>query len=409
MIGAVAALLLTGASLAACGSTAATDGTASPAAVSADISAAPAAVEGGPGSPAGTETYFDEANDFSDGVAWVHPADDAWECIDGQGQTLFKLSDTQIPITDFAGGIAIVEDLAADVQPAWAVYGKTGDVLSPSADGTTSYQLDGSLNGYVVVIRTIDTAEGYEDQTGLLDSSGSWFVEPTAALQMSTGYQGAETDGWYSRYGLIEVVPPDGDFRSYKGADYFDTVTGKFVAAPTPKKLTELISDRLFQDGMVFVGYNAVSTNNEPPEVVDLTVAFNAPNIVDKAFYNSDRKLAIDLSEYSDVGPIGGFSEGYCSIMLGNSEHHLFATVIDKTGKQMFEPIPDGDIGAFSQGRALLTEDDDTSCYIDSSGAKVIEGISSGGTFAENGLALVSFAADPSRYCFITVDGKVAF
>jgi len=75
-----------------------------------------------------------------------------------------------------------------------------------------------------------------------------------------------------------------------------------------------------------------------------------------QGFFDINGKKVIDLYEYN-IWPPGFhnncvvFSDGYCLLSLRNDQRSEFFTIIDKTGKMMFEPLPGG-----------LTYDDHIKC-----------------------------------------------
>jgi hypothetical protein len=87
------------------------------------------------------------------------------------------------------------------------------------------------------------------------------------------------------------------------------------------------ISDRLeFYDGLTFL-----SSSNS---------GYVYDGKLSKAYYDMYGNLAIDFPEYNGIRnyDCGNFVDGYAVMSLEGADGKSYFTIIDKTGKQMFEP-----------------------------------------------------------------------
>jgi len=373
-----------------------------------------------------TETLFAEAHDFIDGVAWVQRQGDIWEAIDGNGKALVSLASGEVPTTDFSKGVAVVTypvtpdpNKGENLSEAIRVINKDGETVFPKAGDAQLYSLTGFLNGYTAVETAISTAETHETRQGLINSTGAWVVEPSAEFS-------ARNSGYEMEYGMLKA--------DYKGSIFFDTNKGAFWS-PTASKgygsdtydtdVAKLVEPYVFHDGMVFLSISGDQVTL-PLSGIDLAlVGFKRelPHDTEgnydggRAFYGENKQVAFDLSKYNDAFPAGNFSDGYLAIVLSNGAQRFY-TILDKTGKQMFEPVKGDGIQDYSKGLALVdptpqNQNDNGSFYIDKSGATVISGIQAGFPFAENGLARVRMdgveTGLKTGYNFIKTDGSIAF
>lgn len=292
-----------------------------------------------------TETYFKEARNFSDDVAWVKPEEDDsnWELINTEGEVLFTLDKGEDPTTDYKRGIAIVEESK--------VVDKKGNIISSMKDGTydTIISNEFSYDGYVVVSKTTKSIEGTETKCGIIDNDGSWYHEldeklnnPDSEVEGSMLYENWDDDDNYS---------------------YYDLKTDEFIDEDTYNKR---ILDRSFYDGLAFFTYeeesgavwlSGVGTGFEIYED-------RAKKIRKTGFYNTDLELVIDLSKYSFCQDLSHFQDGYCAVLLRNPDGDDFYTIIDKKGEFTFEPIGDTEVfESFSNGLIGMVSDYEITYY----------------------------------------------
>lgn len=385
------------------------------------------------------DAYY-SARDFHEGVAWVSRGivtDDngylvqftSWEAIDTKGETVFALDIGAVPLTDFDNGVAVINlpslgnpdvDTPAELEEKTYcnIVDKTGRVAFPREGDTNNYRYSGThQNGVTFVRRVIDDYQGYWSSPGIVNSDGSWILEPSEdTKKMQFGETSAPEDG------LIKI-------NYYKNYWFFDTVNRQFIEDSETWQIREektraLVEDRLYADGMIYLELSAArgtySAKYKDYFIYwdDHTNGYEYPSTKLKetskkytALYNQDKKLIPLYDMYEDSEPVGTFNSGYSSIMLRD-----YAAIIDKTGNPTFEPVEGAEIFQFSNGLAMFKEKADSDySYIDITGEKVITGVHEGYPFSEDGFARVIMSKDydPSNatpsWTFVDKSGEVAF
>jgi hypothetical protein len=319
-----------------------------------------------------TQTYFYNGKDFSNGVAWVQRNASYWECIDNKGKTLFFLGADSVPLTDFTDGGALIETTDSKNVKGEKIIDKSGTVVFPQNDGY-QYNFIISYGNYNFVERNINTFEKTEDQIGIVDNAGKWVLEPTPDLTVPNSW--GKTD-----HGIISV--------SYHDNTYYDAQANKFFKSPENYKTIQFSNSE--QEGLVFRKYGDRNTKN--------------------GFYDKNDNKVIDLSSYDSPESVGGFSGGYCTVMLKNPQGSVFYTVFDNKGNRMFEPISQK-LSKVSCGRILVeSKNGNPEYYIDVNGKTVIPDITNGSDFSENGLAKIGISnAGSNGVYYIDTDGNIAF
>lgn len=364
-----------------------------------------------------TQTYFYNAKSFSDDVAWVQRDSSHWECIDDKGKTLFSLGADSVPLSDFTDGGSIIETTDSKNIKVKKIVDKSGTVVFPKNDGY-QYNFIISFGNCNFVVRNINTFEKTENQTGIVDNTGKWILEPTPDLT-------ADFPGDY----ISSPLEPNGGFLfvSYHGNNLYDAHSNEFFIsnANTGDKYLELMRRALeyfYSEDLFFL---TTYTNDmmHPTHKVSLHIPYTYGmtyaefdlaklgfNDVGTGFYDRNHNMVIDLSSYKDAEAVGGFSGGYCSVRLTNPQNSSFGTVIDKKGNRMFEPISQ-QLGKVSCGRILVqSKDEGKEYYIDVNGKTVIPNITNGTNFSENGLANIgSSNAGSKGVYYIDTDGNIAF
>ncbi len=360
-----------------------------------------------------TETYFHDARDFSDGVAWVkRETSSPWECIDNKGNTLFSLDEGSKPKTNFTNEGAIIETTDSNNKTKEEIIDKIGNVVFPK-DDEYEYKIVDSYGNYHFVTRNINTFEKTEDQTGIVDNAGNWVLEPTGKLSVL----GRELKS----VGLIKVQK-DGEEKYYDAQenDFFKTTDDYFHGSDI-KELSDFwnsrVTKKFHQEDVLFVS---------PPDCGICTLGINYGDTSYKTsiyksklegkeitlgFYDRNKNLMINLSSFNNPKQVGLFSNGYSSFVMENPQGNYFWTIIDKKGNKMFEPISDP-IGKVSCGRVLVKPvNGDSEYYIDVNGKTIILDIEDGSDFDENCLAKIGNTSNDegNQIYFIDTDGNIAF
>jgi hypothetical protein len=377
-----------------------------------------------------TETYFIKGRDFSDKVAWVQrnnqvsdksstsyastPQSKNWELIDDKGKTKFSLRSGEEPMSDFVDGAAVIKTTNEKQDVTHKLIDKNGDIIFPKGEDSNGYRFVVWYGKYYFAVRHVNTFDKTEDQTGIVDNTGSWVLEPTHDLKLGGSLTTAT-----EAYGIINHV-------YYHDNNFYDAHANEFFRSDekdgdSPESARRYIK-YAYGDGLVFLH----KTDEDklgfkyPTQSWDFNVWYKLQGQLaagagftgsETGFYDTNNKPVIDLSSYEDVSAVGGFTDGYCPLFVENQQDSKFSTVIDKKGSRMFEPIP-VKIGQISCGRILANlEKPNEQYYIDVSGKTVISSISDGSDFSDNCLAKVAKTNQGgivSTY-YIDADGKIAF
>jgi hypothetical protein len=258
-----------------------------------------------------TQTYFHDGRNFSDGVAWVKRDASYWECIDNKGNTLFSLGKDSIPLSDFTEGAAFIETTDSKNTKEKKLVNKSGKVVFPIDDGN-KYQFVSSYGNYNFVTRHINTFEKTEDQTGIVDNTGKWILEPTPDL----------TAEWFPSssllaFGILEV--------NYQRNNYYDAHSNEFFSTHVADNdwddnYTELMRrtvEYTYVDDLIFLVNKPINPYAESESILQspsspTTSSFYPGSYLSElgfinkgtGFYNRSYNIAFDLSSYKDAESI---------------------------------------------------------------------------------------------------------
>lgn len=362
-----------------------------------------------------TQTYFYDARDFSDDVAWVKRETSNWECIDLKGKTLFSLGSNSKPVSNFFFGAALIETRETNNTITNKIIDKSGLVIFPK-DNNDQWAFETYYGKYYFVKRHINTFQKTEYQTGIVDSTGKWIIEPTPVLKVPRNINQAAGGPITFPYGLINV-----EYHDYKS---YDANTNEFFSKGDWSDENELdftrrLMEKLYVEDLIYLEYSdhlpqggykdrLVVPQDSFPGIygVDLTkFGFRG---VKTGFYDRNHNLVTGSLFNNGNRPIGSFSNGFCTVSVKNPQGSIFYTIIDKTGKMMFEPVSQRINPVFS-GRAYVSGGD-KGYYIDVNGKTVISDITYGSSFNEYGLARVGISSNSNKEIyFIDTNGKIAF
>lgn len=330
------------------------------------------------------EPQFDEAGDFSQGLARVRMGDKVGY-INTRG--IFAVEGKLDGIPRFSEGLARV--LIGGNAGKYGFLDKTGTVVIPPR-----FVLAGDFSEGRARVWISDAAEngswGYIDQTGAVvidcrfDLAGD-FSEGLARVQVRG------TWGYIDKTGAMAIGPHfenSGDFseglarvqRDGKWG-YIDP-TGTIVIEPRFDGTLD------FSDGLAVTllsgrwGYidktgKAVIEPKFAGWVKNFSGGAAMAWLDGKAgFINRTGKIIEPLPPFEDVifSPLGSFSEGLGPVFVTDKAKRIIGTgFIDATGKFIIKPQLDSVISGFSEGLALVTAHGKEG-YIDKTGAFLIEG-----------------------------------
>lgn len=310
-----------------------------------------------------------DGSKFSDGVAWINFGLGSYFCIDKTGKVLFLLKDAS-PLTDFNNGIAVLDN--------GSIIDKTGKIIMSKERGgydeviLKDYFFDLNnetkiYNGVVFVEKKIESYKGNEIKIGAIDNTGNWIIEPTNKI----------TTAEYVRDGIYYV--------------------GQKTSQNT--KTGENESEETYFD----INSRSILGKNEAEKKVSTKLKFYGSGFYEEGITGKLKKEeVINLSKYGNGNSARGiqasdFVDGYSVVSIGSGGDGIWYTIIDKNGKEMFEPKKGYQLGELSCG---LLEVDNS--YIDVNGNTVIKDIHSR-KFSED----VSYVEDKGYY--IDKKGKKLF
>ena len=294
-----------------------------------------------------TEKTWYSADDLSsDGVVWVSAINsnnvtDGYSCFDITGKLLFSLEKADIPSTSFVNGVAVINNnrlINKEGVTIWSVEneGRTeGERLFGSGNVESvemlSFGDENKFFGKVFVQYRIESFEWSGTKTGVLDSDGSWQLEPVEMAETSSFYNGPFYDLMIEEtWGCYNIL--NGEFAP--GGHIGEESNEEQVEKWRREYLTSMHSGLMFDYGQ-------------------------------NGFIDVDGNLKIDLSKYTLVSyeddPV--FNDGYCFLHIENDQGSNYTTIIDTSGKEMFAPVQEFGHGELSQGLFSIGDTDGTTFF----------------------------------------------
>ncbi|MCL1822609.1 MAG: hypothetical protein FWG44_00200 [Oscillospiraceae bacterium] len=293
---------------------------------------------------------------FSDGVAWVKLNKGQWHCLDKTGTVLFELEENHGPASDFLNGTAWVQSNGKTI----GLVDKTGKII-PVPESNEYDEIFMFIYGadLMFVKKHIETFEVTEDRVGLIDINGNWKVELsndivwTALLEEGDfKYLG---EGFVSKTtGLLGSSTYLYNISECKALGKIYDMSAVYFYNNRPAHLEKMENGIGFysDDGFIYYVDKSGTTTKLGGQFMD-TVLGNYSNELfyaefktgfisetNRGFYDVEGNIIIDLSEYDvEIHPDKPeFIDGYCLLSMKNPQGSEYYTIIDKTGKQMFEP-----------------------------------------------------------------------
>lgn len=271
--------------------------------------------------------YITDASDFKNGYAWVRLSkyDNSGEwvssqrcAIDTSGNVVYAMPEVftwtehraDFTATPFVNEVAIVNNEALVSTDGRVIWSVDGDGWSEAEERFGEGNVEnvimsdgGYFRGYAFVYFEVETFEETAIYSGVLDSNGDWYVEPTKDFRDAKD----RGDGLYT-------VTIQND------AGYYSLNASYNVAINKISRETDEV--------LGWCEENALAEHNG--------LLFDEDR---NGFYDASGKIVIDLSEYKLWGDdTPTFYDGYCVIDIQNKQGSVYFTVIDTSGKRMFEP-----------------------------------------------------------------------
>jgi hypothetical protein len=349
--------------------------------------------------PESVKIKYVNGRDFSDGVAWVQTEEEIWHCVDKSGKILFKLESEEDPSSDFSNGVALVWRPDRTME----LVDKTGSVISSPESGDYDSIVEFLPDlGMILVRKHIETFEITENRAGIIDSKGNWVIELTndeKILALTSSFSGISyrRDGWFFQnfgYDYMEYAynALTGEFLNFQGfvvslrSDEYgelECLGGNSFRLIKGEDIDQQLDFTASQAMDFFIDIKEMNTDNLYYTPIGIHPSYSTALIDGAGFYDAYYNKAIDLSEYDlteynnyvNVNP--KFSDGFYLLCIKNPQGSPFFTVIDETGKRMFEPkseslLVSGIGNSIKCGLIRILEDGKVS-FINTSGDTVID------------------------------------
>lgn len=314
---------------------------------------------------------IEEAESFSDGVAWVTRYDGTRAVVDLDGNVLFEPDEHLGAVSPYVNGVSLVWNGNNSTETArlidktgntvWSVeedgLAKAEDLYGADAVNRVSIQNpfaydaqeswhDELWRGYTIVRFDIDSFEYTGILAGLLGPDGAWVIEPPALEEAAAhagdrvwdlGNDGYGDSGTYDRYTI-----------SLKHQGLLIYRTGEILP----------------YTGLDSGGINGLSYGNmwqdDINEVENYAAHHNCRYVGGGRFEDSGGNVVLELEEDYPLYS-GGFLDGpiqedsfvdseYCLVYLENEGGGKYFTVIDMQGNRMFDPMRAGTEGLLRGG-----------------------------------------------------------
>lgn len=322
------------------------------------------------------------AYDFSDGKAFVILEDSKKRMfIDNTGKELFSIKDDQMPYTQFFNGVFIISNThqepkdmpyGSTIAPDMLINAKNEIIASPEKQGYSLFcveQIEEGkqfnthallADGYILAYKKSESFEGIKIELGVLNTKGEWTVPLSTDNPISkfVAKNGEDVSLKYEYLG-DGVICFESEFeygsQFYNIKDnYWFTIgfkTRGLISQINFDNGVTVISDF---DGNIYMLTNRGATtkfNGDELKVENAIIDYSSGLFFyNNGFYNSSGVKEIDLSKYTIIEHSNMHFEGDNAIIgIVNSAGSYYYTVIDKTGKFLFEPIEMGFSGILSE------------------------------------------------------------
>ena len=307
--------------------------------------------------PEGFSVLLTNTTGFSEGLAWIQYTDEngitKTSVMDTEGNIRFTLDETPKYMSDFHEGTAF-----------YTIKGTETDVLVDS-EGNELYRTHGDENDTVKIEHICGYANGFyllaREESGI-SAKGTKIALLKPDGSMSQDYTNAFTciDSYATTDSLLSGLAYSDDFN-FRGKGWYQTDTrwinfdrmeiGR-VSYGNHKTVSDyLTGDEIvttdgaylsyFDDNLQYTGQNRA--NGHPKEMLDgifFSSDIGEGNKYTHGYYDVHLNLVISVDEYPDnyiyCSPFYG---DYATMEIRGADGKNYLTVIDKNGKQMFEPM----------------------------------------------------------------------
>ncbi len=265
------------------------------------------------------------ASAFSNGLAFVELSEEQGKtyCIDKKGNIIFEL-DIDLSVagridSKFINGLAYINEGICDTS---------GEITKPEDVGATSFIFAPAISaGYIFAEVVKSDYSNTVKKLGILNTKFEWTVEPSEKLY----------NEFTDEYGNNKITNA---YLYYTVGDYFYDIglnkalnlkTGEVVNGK-PKEMPKSSQWVLVHSVSKYTGY---CISGETSDIV------------------------LDLTTNGEVYSASPFVNGKAAIVYRNtSANKYYVTMIDETGKHLFEPVETKYFNVQTDGKYILVSDD---------------------------------------------------
>lgn len=271
------------------------------------------------------------ASDFSEGLAFVELSKDKGKtyCINKDGNIVFDL-DIDLSINGdiyatFINGLAYVNEGFCDTS---------GKVIKPADVGATNFKYVTLSAGYIIAEVITSDYSDTNKKLGVLNTKFEWTVEPSENLY----------NEFADEYGYIQID------NAINTPDYTD---GDLYHNDALKKTLNLKTGEIIKDE------EKTGTPNSSVWVLGYgDRRYTGYFLPDESTHLSEDKLILDLTKNGVVYSATSFVNGKAAIVYHNADaNKYYVTMIDETGKHLFEPVETKCRSVQTDGKYILVTD----------------------------------------------------
>jgi len=338
------------------------------------------------------------ARDFSDGLAWVsgEAIGKPWVCINTKGKIVFSLEGEFQPYSNFVNGSALVYETEYKNTRTYEKFSLINNKGKIVAD-LSEYEVicPESYNGRIMVMKKGETFEGTWTELGVMGANGQWEMPLTKEhifiQEDETLWSG---DFEYIGNNVIECNDKCFNIKTGKTFDYVGDFVNGYTIKYSDYNVSVLVYDTEGNEKEIIP--ENFENEEERYELGNYGEGMFWVGGANK-FYDENGAMKIDLSEYK-LSEAPFFQDGYALLKFSND----YFTIMDKTGKFMFDPIKAQSVDELYQGILGYKDTNGTWQYINVKGKQLFEW-THGGLIFFDGYACVRVEGGES---FINTKGE---
>lgn len=313
-----------------------------------------------------------DANDFSEGIAWVKFED---PLNDGK-KTLGLLHAEDMVIctsdglsqfgsfgSDFSGGYSYINK----EKSSFYIFDESGNITAQSPDDGTSYTIVDGGDGVYLVYQQIRSLDVSEDRYGFITGEGEWLVELTAECPLSLTYEdGGVTYHYLGEHTFLAYQESlyvedywcfynvdTGSFKSYTTQtgihmydDHGDLYTAYHGLIPFYSHINKfLMVFNIQENDCENYGWTDFELLYYHDGILFESEAYDGGTVTDGAFYTLDNggELLLEYTKYplyvNGTPGFYEFNDGAAAVIVKGADKEHYLSFIDLNGEFLFEPV----------------------------------------------------------------------